>query len=127
MMRGTIVVAAVIMAAALWRSDAPHAAGGSATRGKLAYQDCAACHGARGQGSDLASGLRNIVGRKVADENGFAYSPALRRHGGVWSEERLAAFLLRPQAEVKGNRMAYAGAASAAEAADLVAYLKTIK
>lgn len=122
-----LLMSATIVAAAIWSSDALPAPAGSAAKGKLAYQDCAACHGTRGQGTDLAPGLRNIVGRKVAGESGFAYSAALRRHGGVRTEDRLVAFLLRPQAAVKGNRMAYDGAASSAQAHDLVMFLKTLK
>lgn len=123
----TLILSAMIITAATWSSAAFPSPGGSAAKGKVAYQDCAACHGTRGQGSDTAPSIRNIVGRKVAGDPGFAYSIALRRHGGVWTKDRLVAFLLRPQATVKGNRMPYDGAASSAQAQDLVAYLKTMK
>jgi len=127
MKRRTLILSAMIITAATWSSAAFPSSGGSAAKGKVAYQDCTACHGTRGQGSDAAPNIRNMVGRKVAGDPGFAYSGALRRHGGVWTEDRLVAFLLRPQATVKGNRMPYDGAASPAQAQDLVAYLKTMK
>ena len=53
----------------------------------------------------------------------FRYSPAMKRSGIVWTPETLDNFIADPQSLVPGNRMPYAGMESAADRADLIAYL----
>lgn len=119
--------AAVIAILLVWGSGANSAPTGSVAKGKALYQDCAACHGASGQGSEIGPDLRGVVGRNVAGDGAYAYSGALRRYGGTWSEDRLIAFIVKPQDTVLGNRMPYAGVGSETKARDVVAYLKTLR
>ncbi|CAN5451513.1 c-type cytochrome [soil metagenome] len=102
------------------------AAPADAAKGLALYRArCAVCHGADSSGGN-GPDLHGIVGRSAASEPDFAYSAALRRSGKTWSAAELQAFLVRPQAAVPGTRMAFAGA-QPAEAAALIAYLKTLK
>jgi hypothetical protein len=45
----------------------------------------------------------------------------------VWNAENLRAYLIDPQAKVKGNRMPFGGVANPQEADDLVAFLESYK
>jgi len=44
----------------------------------------------------------------------------------VWTYEDMNAWLANPRAYAPGNRMSYAGLASAQNRADLIAYLRSI-
>lgn len=67
---------------------------------------CANCH-ARGDSHATAVGpdLEGVVGRRVASVEGFQYSAAMREAGGVWTRDRLDAFLRNPAAAVPGTSM----------------------
>lgn len=96
-------------------------ASGDVQAGEEIYERCAACHAI---GRDRA-GPRHcgIIGRRAGSVQGFEYSEALRRSGIVWTEASLDRFLASPMEAVPGTSMGYAGIASAAERADLIAYL----
>ncbi len=66
---------------------------------------CVTCHASEADASALAPSLRGIVGRPVASEPEFAYSAAIRRLGGVWTEDRLSDFLQDPDGFAPGTRM----------------------
>jgi cytochrome c len=68
--------------------------------------------------------LGGLIGRKVAGVEGFGYSSALRAQSFVWDRVRLDAWLASPGKMVPGNTMAFAGIASEAERAALIAYLE---
>ena len=99
----------------------------AAEKGKALFAACATCHGAEGDGTDLAPALHAITGRIAATQAGFAYSAALRRSGKIWTADELEHYLVDPQAAVPGTRMSYPGAGSPENAAALVAYLQTLR
>lgn len=84
---------------------------------------CAGCHAART--SPMAPALAGVAGSAVASAPGFAYSAALKAKGGVWSDDRLDAFLASPTAFAPGTRMPTAVADPARRAA-LINYLKAL-
>ena len=47
--------------------------------------------------------LQGIIDRRVASAPDFAYSQAMKHHGGAWSRKRLDEFLADPAAVVKGD------------------------
>lgn len=97
-----------------------------AKRGRLLYLQCRACHELQPSGADLVGPhLGGLVGRKVADVEGFGYSSALRAQSFVWDRARLDAWLASPGKMVPGNTMAFAGVAGEADRAALIAYLET--
>jgi cytochrome c len=99
-------------------------AGGDAARGEAKFQDCAACHKLQAGINDVGPTLHGIFGRSAGELASFRYSPAIKRSGITWTVETLDKFITEPQAMVPGNRMPYAGMASAADRADLIAYLQ---
>ena len=96
--------------------------------GERAYQKCYSCHALGPSRNDLsAPTLHGIVGRPVAAETGFDYSPAMRRfaaHESRWTEQLLGRFVSDPQAVVPGTSMAFHGTTDPREREALIAYLK---
>jgi cytochrome c len=99
-------------------------ADGDAARGEVKFQDCAACHRLEAGANNLGPSLHGIFERKAGELADFRYSPAIKRSGIAWTPETIEKFIADPQAMVPGNRMPYAGMASAADRADLIAYLQ---
>jgi cytochrome c len=98
-------------------------ADGDAARGEKKFGDCAACHKLEAGANNVGPSLHGIFGRKAGEIADFRYSPAIKRSGIVWTPEMVDKFISDPQGMVPGNRMPYAGMASAADRADLIAYL----
>ncbi|MEJ2119521.1 MAG: hypothetical protein P8Z76_02220 [Alphaproteobacteria bacterium] len=55
---------------------------------------------------------------------GYAYSPAMRAKGVVWTEATLDVYLTKPKAYVPGTTMIFSGLRRKSDRADLIAYLK---
>ena len=103
-------------------------AAGNPTKGKQTFAQCAACHKADASGkSGIGPNLWKVVGRTSGTLPGFKYSPAVIAAKRVWTDKALDAYLAKPSAALPGNRMPYAGLASSADRADLIAYLKTLR
>ncbi len=96
-----------------------------AEHGKALYQACAACHTERPDA--LGPSLKGVFGRKSAALEDFRYSNPMQRANLVWDEENLRAYIINPQAKVKGNRMPYGGLSNPKDVDDVVAYLKIYK
>ena len=124
-MRRIAALALVAAAACAWAAVPADA--GDRAAGERAYQKCYACHSLDGPDpSTQGPSLQGVVGRPVAAEAGFAYSPALRayaQHQPAWTREALDAFIADPQAVVPGNEMGFFGIPDAAERRALVEYL----
>ena len=98
------------------------AASGSA---ETLISQCVVCHTLTDREAVMiAPSLRGIVGRPVASAEGFDYSDALKRFGGVWTEERLDRFLADPRGTVPGTAMEIEGIADAGERRQIVELLK---
>ncbi|GAB4393129.1 MAG: hypothetical protein Tsb0032_11370 [Kiloniellaceae bacterium] len=87
----------------------------------MIYERCQACHSLQRN----RSGPRHcgLIGRQAGSLEGYAYSPALKASGLVWSENTLDRFLENPFNVVPGTRMGYAGVKDPQERADLIAFL----
>jgi cytochrome c len=116
---------AVLVVAALLGSQAEAA---DAKNGATVFQRCAICHSnTKGAAAKIGPNLFGVVGRKAGTQPDFSYSAAMKAAGFVWTSEKLTAYVQHPQVVVPDNRMAFAGITRPADAADLVAYLGTLK
>ena len=70
--------------------------------------------------------LDGVVGRAVASVAGFAYSDAMKAHGGNWDPESISHFLENPKKAVPGTKMTFAGLPKLEDRANLIAYLKSL-
>jgi cytochrome c len=97
-------------------------------KGKALYvQQCLTCHTIdKGGANKVGPNQWAVIGRKKASHEGFSYSSALQAKGGEWSYEDINHMILKPQAFVRGTKMAYAGMAKEQDRADLIAYLRTM-
>lgn len=95
--------------------------------GKALFEQCVACHGDAGAGTEQGPSLHGVVGRKAGQIQNFRYSRAMQRSGIVWSEDTLVQYLSNPQDVVPGNRMPFGGLATPEESKDVVSYLESLK
>jgi cytochrome c len=98
---------------------------GDPTRGKEAFETlCTMCHAEDGDGQGPS--LNGVVGRKAASAPGFAYTDALKKSGLTWTPATLDPFLTDPMKMVPGTAMPQS-VPDAAQRADVIAYLATLK
>ena len=99
-------------------------AGANLKRGQLLFLVCKGCHDLEaGVPHKVGPNLHGVVGRRAGTAEGFRYSEALAQSGIVWTPETLDGFLRQPGAMVRGNGMAFAGIASDADRASLIAWM----
>ncbi len=98
---------------------------------ELAGTYCRTCHAIEAGDADPVTFDRGppivgILDQAVARDASFEYSDALRKFGGVWTEDRLYAFALRPMLTVPGTSMGHQLVRKPEEIADIIAYLKSL-
>ena len=67
-----------------------------------------------------------MLGRKSASISDYKYSKALIAHAKVWSYEEMNGYLLKPQAHIKGTKMAFAGLKSEKDRASVILYMNSM-
>jgi cytochrome c len=93
----------------------------------LFKQQCFTCHTIdKGGVNKVGPNQWDILGRKKASHEGFSYSSALQAKGGDWSYEDINHMIFKPQAFVRGTKMAFAGLPKEQDRADVIAYLRTM-
>ena len=96
-------------------------------RGKGAARVCGSCHTFEPGGADrVGPNLWAVVGRDIAGKGGYAYSPAISDHPGVWTWEELDRYLASPARAIPGNKMAFNGIRNPRDRANLLAYLGSL-
>lgn len=99
----------------------------AAPPGERLYARCHACHALEpGRNTPAGPTLHAIVGRPIAAEPGFDFSPALRRLAARerrWTPELLDLFLADPEAVAPGTEMGFPGMDRPAERRSLIAWL----
>jgi cytochrome c len=101
--------------------------GASASSGERTAKKCAACHSFdKGGANKIGPNLWNVLGRKAGTHEGFGYSKAMTEFGKTWDFETLNAFVSSPKSVVPGTAMSFAGLKKAKDAANILAYLRTL-
>ena len=106
----------------------PKLAGANVERGKEIFmKQCFTCHTIdKGGPNKVGPNQWDVVGRKKASHEGFSYSSALQAKGGDWTYEDIDHMIFKPQAYIRGTKMAYAGMPKEQDRADVIAYLRTM-
>ncbi|MBM3594959.1 MAG: cytochrome c family protein [Alphaproteobacteria bacterium] len=100
---------------------------GDIAKGEAVYAKCVSCHainagGANGIGPNLYGIMGVAIGKHIS---GFAYSKALKSHGGNWTWENMDAWLKSPKAFASGTKMTFAGLSKPEDRAALMLYLNS--
>ena len=103
-------------------------AAADAAKGEGIFQKkSTSCHTAESGGPNkVGPNLYGIAGNKIAHKSDFAYSDAVKNHGGIWGYEELNHWLYSPAKFIKGNKMGFAGLKNDQERGDVISYLKSI-
>jgi cytochrome c len=113
-----------VLAPLAWRVAEPRVqADGDPSKGKVIFEQCAACHGLDETKTDGPS-LKGVFGRKAGSRDDYRYSAAMTRSDVVWDAATLDAYIANPQDYIKGNRMSFAGVRDKSDRDDLIAYLE---
>ncbi len=88
--------------------------------------ECAECHSVREGKNKKGASLFAVVGRNAATVPDASYSDALSASNIVWTVEQLDSYISAPKKAVPNGKMKYDGLESAADRADLLAYLATV-
>lgn len=127
-MKPAATFCAVLLVAAGYAAAAPVAS--PLARGERAFQKCYSCHSTEPGKSNLTGPtLYNIIGRRIASERGFDYSPALKRFARSnprWTRELVSRFSADPEQLVPGTSMTFHGIADASERSTLIRYLESL-
>lgn len=92
--------------------------------------NCTSCHIVSSDNAAtraLGPNLWNIVGQKIAADEQWRYSAAMRDFGEsqpAWDDQSLFDFLGNPKRYIKGTAMTFAGMKSPEKRADILAYLR---
>jgi len=98
------------------------------TRGADVAKKCAICHNFdKGGPNMIGPNLYGVLGRKVANHEGYEYSDALKAKGSeTWDYEKINHMIENPGAYVPGTKMAlFPGLPDAKQRADVLAFLRT--
>ena len=95
--------------------------------GEKVFGKCKACHNAeKGGANQVGPNLWGVVGRPIAQHEGFSYSQALSSHtGDTWTYDELSSYLASPKAWAPGTKMTFAGLSKPEERANVIAFLRT--
>ncbi|MCP4385760.1 MAG: c-type cytochrome [Hyphomicrobiales bacterium] len=98
----------------------------SAQEGQSAFgRYCSACHTTEKGGRHLVGpNLWGVLGREKGSSDGFSYSGAFARLGGMWTYEDVNALIAIPKDFAPGTTMYVTGTEDVFRRANLIAYLR---
>jgi len=95
-------------------------------KGEAVFKKCTSCHTiAEGGANGIGPNLHGVVGETIGTGHGFAFSDALKGHGGSWDWKNLSEWLHNPKKFAPGTKMTFAGLSSGEDRANVIAYLNT--
>lgn len=97
---------------------------GDVAAGAMAFAQCKVCHAMEEGKTGIGPSLHKAIGRTAGSIAGYAYSPAMKSSGITWTEDKIFAYLEKPQAIVPGTKMSFAGYSDAQKRADVIAWIK---
>jgi cytochrome c len=104
-------------------ASTPLARAADPEKGKLVFEQCAACHSLGDPGDYDGPMLKGVIGRRAGSLEDYRYSAAMKRSDVTWDATTLDKYVADPQAFIPGNRMAFAGISDKAERDNLIAFL----
>ena len=112
------VVEAVDIKALLAMGDLAH--------GEKVFKKCTACHMIAVDGKNkIGPNLWGVIGRKAGSVSDYNYSKAMVAYAKNWSFEEMNLYLIKPQAYIKGTKMAFAGLRKEKDRASVILYMNS--
>tara|TARA_Y100000817_G_C16848556_1_gene541089 strand:- start:1577 stop:2125 length:549 start_codon:yes stop_codon:yes gene_type:complete len=99
---------------------------GNVAHGEKVFKKCSACHMIVSDGKNMIGpNLWGVIGRQAAVISNYNYSKAMKDYGKEWSFEEMNAYLIKPQAYIKGTKMAFAGLRKEKDRASVILYMNS--
>ena len=99
---------------------------GDLNHGEKVFKKCTACHQiAVGGKNMIGPNLWGVIGRASGSVADYKYSKAMIAHGKEWSFEEMNSYLIKPQAHIKGTKMAFAGLRKEKDRASVILYMNS--
>ena len=112
------VVEAVDIKALLAMGDLAH--------GEKVFKKCTACHMIAAGGKNMIGpNLWSVIGRQAGVVSDYKYSKAMIAYGKEWTFEEMNSYLIKPQAYVKGTKMAFAGLRKEKDRASVILFMNS--
>ena len=106
----------------------PLLASANLENGQKVAKKCLQCHTFENGGkAKTGPNLWSVIDKAVGTVEGYAYSKAMKTHGGKWTHAALNEYLYKPRQAVPGTKMSFAGLKNTQDRADLIAYIESIK
>ena len=94
--------------------------------GEKLAKKCTACHQIAADGKNMIGpNLWGVIGRNSGSISDYKYSKAMIAHGKEWSFEEMNSYLIKPQAHIKGTKMAFAGLRKEKDRASVILYMNS--
>ena len=99
---------------------------GNLAHGEKVFKKCSACHMIAAGGKNMIGpNLWSVIGRTAGSVNDYKYSKAMVAYGKEWSFEEMNSYLIKPQAYIKGTKMAFAGLRKEKDRASVILYMNS--
>jgi len=99
---------------------------GDLAHGEKVFKKCSACHMIASGGKNMIGpNLWSVIGRSAGSVSDYKYSKAMVAYAKQWSFEEMNSYLIKPQAYIKGTKMAFAGLRKEKDRASVILYLNS--
>ncbi len=99
---------------------------GNLEHGQKVFKKCSACHMIASDGKNMIGpNLWGVIGRQAGSIGDYKYSKAMIAYGKEWSFEEMNSYLIKPQAYIKGTKMAFAGLRKEKDRASVIIYMNS--
>jgi|TARA_B110000971_G_C19915010_1_gene456401 cytochrome c len=99
---------------------------GDLAHGEKVFKKCSACHQIASSGKNMIGpNLWGVIGRTAGSVGDYKYSKAMVAYGKEWTYEEMNSYLIKPQAYVKGTKMAFAGLRKEKDRASVILFMNS--
>jgi cytochrome c len=99
---------------------------GNLGHGEKVFKKCTACHQIASDGKNMIGpNLWSVIGRTAGSVSDYKYSKAMVAYGKEWTFEEMNSYLVKPQAYVKGTKMAFAGLRKEKDRASVILFMNS--
>ena len=99
---------------------------GDMAHGEKVFKKCSACHMIAADGKNkIGPNLWGVIGRTAGVIDDYNYSKAMKAYAKEWTFEEMNSYLIKPQAYIKGTKMAFAGLRKEKDRASVILYMNS--